>query len=381
MTIESQNQLLRAEDRLALRIESEFKTRNQQQFPDPFDAYVFIDHITEEIVRSSRSSTPASTTTSASANGKLTSILKCRVFDQNFYHAGQNNPLDAKSKAEYQSAINQCQEGYIRIDHADVQNLTNGSIWSCTIKDQTIQLISLVQASAFSFSPSAGRVVGGPADAFRSGKKSLLGTNPRTPGSTVEIKFKNNSSSLINQSKKFPYKDFLPIFAKKLTDSGYSQSYIVATSMFRGPAAQVSAMMGGRISQGDSESYNSFKAWSIKNYGYTPGYGAEVQTIIAEKDWSADVAGLKSKLVTKVTEQYNAGRYISNHMESGAMDLRTNDMKWSDVQIVLASLKELKAAGHVRKYQLENARADESSTPPSPEHIHFSLTSKGGPGE
>lgn len=376
MTIESQNQLLKAEDRLALRLESEFKTRNQQQFPDPFDAYVFIDHITEGVVRSVRSNAGSSTST-----GATTSILKCRVFDQNFYHASQNNPLDAKSKVEYEASINQCQEGYIRVDHADVQNLTNGSIWSCTIKDQTIQLISLVQAAAFSFNPSEGRVVGGPSAAFASGSKRPLGTNPRTPGSAVEIKFKENRSSLINQSKAFPYKDFLPIFAKKLTDSGYSQSSIVATSMFRGPTDQVNAMMGGRISQGDSQSYNSFKAWSIKNYGYRPGYGAEVQTIIAEKDWSTDVAGLKSKLISKVTEQYNAGRYISNHMESGAIDVRTNDMLWSDVQIVLASLKELKAAGHVRKYQIENARADESSTPPSPEHIHFSLTSKGDPGE
>ena len=373
MTVESQNQLLKAEDRLAFRLESEFKTRNQQQFPDPFDAYVFIDHITEEIVRSARSDVGSTIST-----GPTTSILKCRVFDQNFYHVGQNNPLDAKSRVEYQTSINQCQEGYIRIDHADVQNLTNGSIWSCTMKNQTVQLISLVQASAFSFNASEGKVTGGPSDAFSSGKKRPLGTNPRTPGSAVEIKFKNNRSSLINQSKKFPYKDFLPVFAKKLTDSGYSQSSIVVTSMFRGPADQVSAMMGGRIKQGNAQSYIDFKKWA-RIYGSTAG--KEVQAIIAEKDWSTDVAGLKSKLISKVTQQYNAGNYISNHMESGAIDLRTNDMQWSDVQIVLASLKELKAAGHVRKYQLENARADESSTPPSPEHIHFSLTSKGGPGE
>jgi len=378
MTIKSQNQLLRPEDRLALRMESEFKTRNQQQFPDPFDAYVFIDHITEEVVRTARSNVASSTTTTQSPTTGTTNILKCRVFDQNFYHAGLNNPLDAKSRIEYQTAINQCQEGYIRIDHSDVQNLTNGSIWSCTIKDQTIQLLSLVQASAFSFNPKLGKVTGGPSDAFKSGIKNLLGLNPRIPGSTVEIKFKNNRSSLINQSKRFPYKDFLPVLSEKLTGSGYSQTSITVTSMFRGPTAQVNAMMSGRISQGDSQSYIEFKKWTTM---YRTNQGREVQAIIAEKDWSTDVAGLKSRLITKLTEQYNAGIYISNHMESGAIDLRTNDLEWSDVQSILSSLKDLKAAGHIRKYQLENARENENSKPPSPEHIHFSLTSKGGPGE
>ena len=378
MTIKSQNQLLRPEDRLALRMESEFKTRNQQQFPDPFDAYVFIDHITEEIVRSSRSDIAASTTTSL-ANSDGSAMAKCRVFDQNFYHIGQNNPLEAKSKLEYQSAINQCQEGYIRIDHADIQNLTNGSIWSCTMKDQTIQLLSLVQASAFSFNESAGRVLGGPSDAFRERVKGLLGTNPRIPGSTVEISFSRDSASLKRQAKTFPYKDFLPILSQKLTDSGYSQATVTVTSMFRGPVGQVNAMMGGRITQGSKESYNGFVAWL--NLNYKGRLGDEVRAIVAEKEWHTDVKGLKERLVAKVTEQYNRRDYLSTHMESGAIDLKTKNLMWSDVQIILASLKQLKKEGHVKMYQIENKRSNLNAPPSGPEHIHLTLTTKGGPGE
>jgi len=376
MTIKSQNQLLRPEDRLALRMESEFKTRNQKQFPDPFDAHVFIDHITEEVVRSSRSDVASSTTTSL-ANTKATAIAKCRVFDQNFYHAGQTNPLNAKSRAEYQSAINQCQEGYIRIDHADIQNLTNGSIWSCTMKDQTIQLLSLVQASAFSFNESAGRVLGGPSDAFRKGIKGLLGTNPRIPGSMVQIAYSSNG--LKDQAKKIPYNDFLPILAKKLTDLNYSQATVGITSMFRGPVAQVNAMMGGRITQGSKESYNGFVAWLNSNY--KGRLGNEVRDIVAEKEWHTDVKGLKERLVAKVTEQYNRRDYLSTHMESGAIDLKTRNLRWPDIEIMLESLKQLKKEGHVKMYQIENKRSNLNEPPSGPEHIHLTLTTKGGPGE
>ena len=68
-------------------------------------------------------------------------------------------------------------------------------------------------------------------------------------------------------------------------------------------------------------------------------------------------------------------------MESGAIDLRTNDLNWSDVEIILKSLGELKAEGHVKKYQIENKRKMDGSYIPSAEHVHFSLASKGGPGE
>ena len=381
MTIESQNQLLNPKDRLALRVEAEFKLRNQQQYPDPFDAHIFIDHETEEVVRSARTKVASNTSEVRGTNAPSSAILKCRVYNEDFYHTGQENPLEAKSMPEYKAAINQCQEGYIRADHVDLPNLVNGSIWSCTMKGQTIQVLSLVQATAFSFSPSLGKIVSSPSAAFGSGTKRPLGANPRAAQSEVKIEFKRNSPSLINQSKKFPYVDFLPLLSKKLSSNGYSQVAVVVTSMFRGPTDQVNAMMSGRISQGDSQSYNSFKAWSIKNYGYRPGYGAEVQAIIAEKDWSTDVAGLKSKLISKITEQYNAGRYISNHMESGAIDLRTNDLNWSDVEIILKSLGELKAEGPVKKYQIENKRKMDGSYIPSAEHVHFSLASKGGPGE
>lgn len=370
MTIESQNQILTPYDRLSRRLENLFKVENQGQRPDPFEAFIFIDHITEETVRNAR-------TNVADSAEPTTGTITCRVYDQNFYHANQDSPLDAKTTADYQIAINGCSEGYIRADHPNLASLANGSKWTCTMKGQTIQLLSLSQASQFSFNPQSGRVEGassgGAKEAILTGSKQRVGD--RASDQLVEVRFKNNASSLTNQAKKNPYKDFIPALSKKLSDLNFSQSFVVVTSMFRGPVDQVNAMMGGRIKQGSTSSYNGFVTWMKSNYKGT--LGQELRAIVNEKDWSSDVAGLKAKLIAKVTEQYNAGRYLSKHMVSGAMDLRTNDLPWPDVQIMMESLKQLKAQGLVTSYQIENARATPTSTPPGPEHIHFSLATNG----
>ena len=369
MTIESQNQILTPYDRLQRRLEKLFIMENQAQAPDTFDAYIFVDHLTEEIARTARSNVESSTDSSG--------ILKCRVYDERFYHAGQPSPLEAKTAEDYKIAINGCSEGYVRGDHPNLASLANGSIWTCTKKGQTIQLLSLSQASSFSFNPQSGKVegkAGGAKEAMEDGTKIPLGN--RTSEQLVEIKFKEDRASLISQSKKNPYKDFLPELSKKLAELGFSHTSVTVTSMFRGPAGQVAAMMGSRIKQGDSSSYDSFKAWVDKTYKKSSISG-EIKAIVAEKDWSVDVKGLRTRLLAKVTEQYNAGKYLSKHMVSGAVDLRTNDLAWSDVQIMLESLKQLKASGLVTSYQIENARATPTSTPPGPEHIHFSLATNG----
>ena len=305
MTIESQNQILTPYDRLSRRLDNLFKVENQVQAPDTFDAYIFVDHLTEEIARNARSEVGSSTDSSG--------ILKCRVFDENFYHAGQQSPLDAKTTQEYQSAINGCSEGYVRGDHPNLASLANGSIWTCTMKGQAIQLLSLSQASSFFFNPETGGVegkTGGAKDAMQNGTKIPLGSRPSDQ--LVEIKFKNDWASLINQSKKNPYKDFLPELSKKLTELGFSRTAAVVSNMFRGPTAQVDAMMGGRIEQGNSASYNGFVKWLGTNY--KGSLGNEVRAIVKEKDWSVDVKGLRTKLIAKVTEQYNAGKlFVQTH--------------------------------------------------------------------
>lgn len=369
MTIESQNQILTPYDRLSRRLDNLFKMENQTPAPDTFDAYIFVDHITEEAARTARSEVDSTTE-------PVTGFLKCRVFDENFHHAGQMSPIDAKTVGEYQLAINGCSEGYVRADHPNLGSLVNGSIWTCSMKGQTIQLLSLSQASAFTFNPQSGQVEGKPdgaKESLNNGTKIPVGDRPS--GTMVEIKFKNNRASLINQAKKNPYKDFLPELSKKLTELGFSASIVVVTSLFRGPVAQVAAMMGGRIEQGSSASYNGFVEWLEGNY--KGSLGNEVRAIVKEKDWSSDVEGLRTKLIAKVTEQYNAGKYLSNHMVGGAIDLRTNDVAWSDVQIMLESLKQLKTSGFVKFYQLENSRTSPTATPPSAEHIHFALATNG----
>lgn len=372
MTIESQNQLLNPKDRLALRNERTQDLLNKQPLPDPFSAYVFIDHSTEELVTAARSNKE-----SAQEDSAMSGPIKCRVYNED-YHSSMINPIDAKTRKDYEEAINSCSEALLRSDHPDLPKLANGSIWQCTRQGQTVQLLTLESDVAFSFTPRGNNNSNqsGAQASFNSSRKTTVGSAPRNTNNRVEIKFKENRSSLINQSKKFPYKDFLPVLEDAISKSNFSQAAIVITSMFRGPVAQVNAMMGGRIFQGDSASYQSFKKWA-KQYGTRPGYGKDIQDVIAEKDWSTDVAGLKSKLTATVTEQYNAGRYISKHMEYGALDIRTNDLKWSDVETILSVLSGLQSAGHVKRYQIENKRSTPNSTPPSAEHIHFSLTTKG----
>lgn len=378
MTIESKSQLLSPQNRIAAKSERDFKKALQKDLPTTFDVMIFADFETESLGAGEEE---VEIDLFNPNNAKNFKFVRARSLVG--HHDHLLDPSKISDEKTRQAFINDHFQAKIPIDHPNISQLRNGSVWSCTyVGGELVQLNNVVQESAFYFTNDGKKIIdplgnGSSKDAFKSRKKTPLGVNPRTSNDGVEVKFKNDRSSLIEQSKKTPYDAFLPIFSKYLSESSFSQELVVVTSMFRGPVDQVEAMMGGRIYQGNSASYRSFRQWAIKNYGYREGYGGEIQAIIGEKDWSTDVAGLKSKLIAKVKEQFNAGRFISNHMESGALDIRTNDISWDDVQAILSTLSKLKAAGHVKKYQIENARPTPTSTPPGPEHIHFSLTTKG----
>jgi hypothetical protein len=368
MTIESQSQLLNPKDKMAAKVDRDFKKAVQKELPTNFDVVVYCDFETEDPTSSEE---PAVFNTSNPFSVSNFKFFRARSLAG--HHDHMIDPSIIKNKNQREAIISSHFQAKIRIDHPNISQAQNGSIWNCTyVGGELVQLNHVVQPGAFVFTEEGSKIMG-PNGTFANGTKTPLGN--RKQNEPVEIKFKENRRSLINQAAKNPYKDFMPLLSKKLADLGFSRNTVVVTSMFRGPAGQVAAMMGERIKQGNSTSYKEFLSWLGGNY--KGSLGDEVRAIVKEKDWSVDVEGLRKKLVAKVTEQYNAGRYLSKHMASGAMDLRTNDVAWSDVQIMLEALKQLQSDGFVTFYQIENSRTSPTADPPGPEHIHFSLSTNG----
>lgn len=368
MTIESQSQLLNPKDKMAAKVDRDFKKAVQKELPTNFDVVVYCDFETEDPTSSEE---PAFFNTSNPFSVSNFKFFRARSLAGHHDHI--IDPSIIKNKNQREALISSHFQAKIRIDHPNISQAQNGSIWNCTyVGGELVQLNNVVQPGAFVFTEEGSKIMG-PNGTFASGAKTPLGNRKSTE--PVEIKFKEDRKSLIDQATRNPYKDFLPLLSQKLADLGFSRNAVVVTSMFRGPVAQVSAMMGARIKQGSSSSYREFLSWLETTYKDTRE-SREVKNIVKEKDWSSDVSGLKAKLVAKVTEQYNARRYLSNHMVSGAMDLRTNDVTWSDVLIMKEALKQLKSEGHVRQYQMENTRPTPTSKPPGPEHIHFSLAAR-----
>ncbi len=332
MTIESQNQILTPYDRLSRRLDNLFKVENQVQAPDAFDAYIFVDHVTEEIARTARSEVGSSTNAAG--------ILKCRVFDENFYHAGQSSPLDAKTTKEYESAINGCSEGYVRGDHPNLASLANGSIWTCTMKGQTIQLLTLSRATAFSFNPTTGRVegsTGGAMGAMNNGRKEPVGNRP--DGSKIEVAYAA-PNSMKAQVDQYPhYRVFLDTFVTKLAQTAFSQNQIVVNSMYRSPVDQARAMAGSRYH--GPNSYVSFYAWFTQEYGDGP-LAREVGKVIIDNKTATSSAAMQTALVKVIQNQANRNKYLSKHMQNGAFDFQTKNFSIADVNLMLDVLGEMK---------------------------------------
>tara|TARA_R110002153_G_scaffold264287_1_gene426088 strand:+ start:4280 stop:5371 length:1092 start_codon:yes stop_codon:yes gene_type:complete len=345
-------------------IETFYKKSLQEDVSDTFDGIVYVDPLEERIPTGDETAKLVGPTAESIEN-----FVEVRVFPESDHKANEQAPWEVDSQEDHRSQIVAGYIGLIRLDHPNIKDVTNGTRWSVTKMGNMVYLNSPKLTSANILNGSAANTTKG---AFANGK-SLLAKYPRPNGADVEIRFKSNSTK--REASKPQYKGFIEEMARELKTVGFPEAFLVVTSLTRTPSSQVLAMFDGRLFQGQTESYIAFKSWATQYSGST---GLELQAIIAEKDWSTDVQGLKTKLVAKIESQMAAGRYVSGHLVSGALDLRTNDIPWNSIQKIMEALRSLKTKGYVKSYQIENQRSNiSSSTGPGPEHVHLSITTKG----
>jgi len=404
MTIESQNQLLNPKDRLALRNERTQDLLNKQPLPDPFSAYVFIDHSTEELITAARGNKESSSISnffglfakeSTQESQSMSGPIKCRVYNKD-YHSSLINPLDAKTRKDYEEAINSCSEALIRPDHPDLPKLANGSIWQCTRQGQTVQLLTLESDNAFSFTPqSSNSKSGGAKEAMSNGGKVTVGNRPSATRVSVTYA---DPVSMKDQVAKYPqYKRFLDEFLKRLSATSFSQPSVVVNSMYRSPVDQARAMARSRYTSPDK--YDAFLTWCLTEYGTRRKKAREIQQVIRDNKGKSP-SEMEAALVTKLKEQQSRGVYLSKHMEHGAFDFQTWKFTISDVNIMLDVLSGMEDSGYVTFYNWEgvwtyntgnkgdNAAqrkaaglAKRASGPIANEHIHLNVTTTGSGGE
>jgi hypothetical protein len=386
MTIESQSQLINPRDRNERRVEKVQDLLNKKQLPDTFDAYVFIDHQTESLAQAAKSSADGS----APAE---TSQLYCRVYNEKIFDASKVSPLDAKTTQQYKHSINACPQGAIRSDNHDLGSLTNGSIWVCKMNDGIVDLISLKQASGFTFSESTG---GLSRTAFGSGKKMPLGN--RLSQSAITVVFADDAP-MRAQLRTYPqYSTFLNEFTKRLSATSFSHNSVVVNSMFRSATDQARAMARTRYTK--PADYNAFLAWYMTEYGEASKKAREIQAVIRDNKGKTPQA-MEAALVAKLKEQVKNGDYLSKHMQNGAFDFQTRKFGMQDVEIMLGVLAGMKADKFITYYNWEGVwsyntgikgdtrknrkiaglakRRSDGKLPN--EHIHLNITSSGTGGE
>jgi len=384
MTIESQSQLINPRDRNERRVERVQDLLNKKQLPDTFDAYVFIDHQTESLAQAAKSSADGS----APAE---TSQLYCRVYNEKIFDASKVSPLDAKTTQQYKHSINACPQGAIRSDNHDLGSLANGSIWVCKMNDGIVDLISLKQASGFTFSESTG---GLSRTAFGSEKKIPL--RNRLSQSAITVVFADDAPMRAQLQTHPQYSTFLNEFTKRLSATSFSENSVVVNSMFRSATDQARAMARTRYTK--PADYSAFLAWCKTEY--EGPLGREIQAVIhANKGETPQV--MEAALVAKLKEQVNRGSYLSKHMQNGAFDFQTKKFVMTDVEIMLDVLSGMKGGGFVTYYNWEgvwsyntgikgDTRANRKKVGLAKrrakgrianEHIHLNITSSGTGGE
>ena len=371
MTIESQSQLLKPSDRNEYRVEKVQDLLNKSPTPDTFEGFVYTNHSTEE---------PATT-----------GPIFCRVFSPSFHDAGSTNPIDAKSRQEYNSAINACKQGTVRSDHPNAESLTNGSIWICKKEGALVTLISLKQGSAFSFDDATGGVTGkagGAMSAFAGKAKKPVLSVLRASGTEIQLIARSDLQAQLDKYSHF--KNFFDEFRKRLKETAFTGTTIQVNSLFRDGPAQASAMIGGRF-DGSAASLAGFRRW-FKNT-YNPQSARNVKgprDVIFNTEWRS-VPDLQKALGDQYTKQIEAGWHKngSGHSTLKAMDINTNQQPYENVIIMLEVLKDMKSAGWVKGYNWEQVwdhkkgdrevglklRRERGVFAPT-EHIHLSITAE-----
>lgn len=267
------------------------------------------------------------------------------------------DPFAVKFKNVLKKIINAHPIGYIEAASLDGSPPTVGDVYQCryTTKDRRgIAIVKKLRKGTANFAAEDTISI---ADAFSGELPTLLG--PRTSGSGFKTK---GSVSITNQAEL----DFLTVLTSRLRNKGYNRE-VVVTSTTRTASQQAQAVI-------DQVNNNGISWYDTKYNSFT--YKAQVRELLISSPINKD------KMVEWMKKAMSEGNYMSAHMRSGAFDLRTNDLSFTEGSLLFKTTQEMKNAGLIRYTNWENV---EDSTVNKEkrktgavnsiygEHIHISL--------
>lgn len=382
MTIESQSQLLNPLDKMAAKVDRDFKKAVQKQLPTTFDVVVYCDFETED---PTTSELPAVFNTSNPFSVSNFKFFRARSLAGHHDHI--IDPAIVKNKSQREALVASHFQAKIRIDHPNISQVQNGSIWNCTyVGGELVQLNDVVQPGAFAFTEQGSKIMG-PNGTFLAGAKKPLLEVIRQQDQLVEIIYK--SDALRNEVASKPhYKKFFEEFQKRLSSSRFNATSIQVNSLTRTPSSQASAMVYGRFGGDSGKPISFFKSWFKRTYGTKYAAPKELWNLINSQTW-ANSSDLTSALASKIQEQFDKKMYVSGHLKSGAVDFNSNKHTYENVITVLEVLSSMKSSGYVSYYNWEGvADVDNGKVNRQNygvfdynEHIHINVTKSGGSGE
>ena len=157
-------------DRVAARVERDLKKAIQVDLPVSFDVDVYVDYEIESLATGQTEVTVDGVNT-----GNPTNYYFVRARSRAGHHDHFTNPEIIRDNKIRQATIQNLFQAQIRIDHPNINSLTNGSVWSCTLLGgELVRLDSLVQQRAWRFDGSTRQIIDPtkPSSAFRARRKN-----------------------------------------------------------------------------------------------------------------------------------------------------------------------------------------------------------------
>ena len=255
--------------------------------------------------------------------------------------AGQHDhfpaPESAKTIEEYERLRSVLYQGIIKRSANDPEPET-GDVYNATfLGANLVSLDELVRTSNINTAFSTRSGAKGVFSSGNSVANILANYTTADPSQTgVVVKFKNQQAKKDYADSNKPYKSFVDKLVAKLRPLGFKADSITMNSTTRTVEAQVNAMIGTRY----STSPQFFVNWFQTQYK-----SATIQTEllpVIEANLSSQTQ-LKNAMITKVREMKNSGIYVSAHMRSGAVDLKSNNLKFEDCEVIEKALAQLVA--------------------------------------
>lgn len=355
-------------NRIAAKNERELQSAVAEPRPDTFEVviYTYSDPQTKSQLGTEDPDTPVTDTSSY------------------FYYrarslAGQHDhfaaPETAKTIEEYERLRSILYQGIIKRD-SDERLPETGDVYNATfLGANLVSLDELVRTSEIS-TPFSTR--SGAKNAFSSGNSvaNIVAnyTSQNTSQTGINILFANQQATKDYNDSTKPYKSFIDKLVAKLRPLGFKADSIMINSTTRTVESQVDAMIGSRY----STSPQFFINWFQTQYK-----SAKIQDEllpVIEANLSSQTQ-LRNAMIKKVRELKNSGIYISAHMRSGAIDLKSNNLKFEDCEIVEKAIAQLKAENVVVSGHWEGVadvtngkRRRKIKVFDANEHFHITLT-------